>query len=142
MPLDPNAGNLTAPFVNGFTAAPMAGKVQFWYYGTTGNGTTGISRSDEAYLYAGFADVHRLRSSRFILLAHIVSPGAAGDTTAANGLTKLAANFAGYVIAQAQFQYCHGVASISANVPGFGTRDLPRLDASILIRPTATRRRL
>jgi hypothetical protein len=30
--------------------------------------------------------------------------------------------FAGYVIAQSQFRYCHGIAAIHANQPGFGTQ--------------------
>jgi len=118
--LDPcNGALLTTPVGTcnaGFLAAPQSGKVTFWYYGTTGislDPTTPIStqasQTSSASVPAGS------------YLAHIVSPSAAG-TTAANGLTKLSANFAGYVIAQAQFQYCHGVASISANVPGFGTQ--------------------
>ncbi len=46
----------------------------------------------------------------------MISPSNAGATTqtAGNGLKPIAGNFAGYVIAQSQFQYCHGIASISA----------------------------
>jgi hypothetical protein len=49
-------------------------------------------------------------------VAFIISPTNAGATTqtAGNGLKPIAGNFAGYVIAQSQFQYCHGIASISA----------------------------
>ena len=35
-------------------------------------------------------------------------------TAADPNLKAIAGNFTGYVIAQSQFQYCHGVASISA----------------------------
>ena len=114
-----NGALLTTPpgtCLAGFTAAPQSGTVTFWYYGTQGislNPTTPIStqasQTSSVSVPAGS------------YLAHIVSPGAAGTTTA-NGLTRLTANFAGYVIAQAQFQYCHGVASLSANVAGFGTQ--------------------
>jgi hypothetical protein len=41
-------------------------------------------------------------------VAHVLSQ----NTTATNGLGSRT-NFAGYVIAQADFQYCHGVADIT-----------------------------
>jgi len=118
--LDPcNGALLTVPSGTcsaGFTAAPQSGKVTFWYFGTVGISTdpttpisTQASQTSTASVPAGS------------YLAHIVSPGAAGTTTA-NGLNKLSANFAGYVIAQAQFQYCHGIAAIGSALPGFGTQ--------------------
>ena len=54
-------------------------------------------------------------------VATVVSPSAAGDTPT-NGLKRLPGNFAGYVIAQSEFRYCHGIAAISAATPGFGTQ--------------------
>jgi len=106
--LDP-CNNSSSTCTAGFKAIPQSGKVTFWYFGTTGISldpntpiSTQASQTSSASVPAGS------------YLAHIVSPSAAGTTTA-NGLTKLSANFAGYVIAQAQFQFCHGVASISVS---------------------------
>ena len=112
--LDPDAGSSTP--THGFLATPQSGKVQFWYFGTVG-----VSLDPTTPISTQASQTSSVSVPAGSYLAHIVSPGAAG-TTPANGLTKLAANFAGYVIAQAGFQYCHGVASISANVPGFGTQ--------------------
>jgi hypothetical protein len=112
--LDPCAGGSSC--TAGFSAKPQAGKVTFWYFGTTG-----ISLDPATPISTQASQTSTSSVPAGSYLAHIISPSAAG-TTVANGLVKLAANFAGYVIAQAQFQYCHGVASISANVPGFGTQ--------------------
>jgi len=48
-------------------------------------------------------------------MAFVISPSAAvaGPQTAGNGLKPIGGDFAGYVIAQSEFQYCHGIASIS-----------------------------
>jgi len=45
----------------------------------------------------------------------VVSPSTsvAGGQTAGNGLKPISGPFAGYVIAQSEFQYCHGIASLS-----------------------------
>jgi hypothetical protein len=100
---------------NGFSAAPQTGPVTFWYFGTkdisldpTQTGTWPSQTTTVSIPAGSYA-------------AHIVSTGAAGNTPA-NGLKALPSPFAGYVIAQAAFQYCHGVASISSNVPGFGVQ--------------------
>lgn len=106
------AGTCTA----GFNALPNAGKVTFWYYGTAG-----INLDPNAPLSTQASQTSTSSVPAGSYLAHIVSPSAAGTTTA-NGLVKLSGNFAGYVIVQAQFLYCHGIAAISANVPGFGTQ--------------------
>ena len=47
--------------------------------------------------------------------AFVISPSTtvAGGQTAGNNLKPIAGPFAGYVIAQSEFQYCHGIASIS-----------------------------
>ena len=111
---DPDNGD--SDHTHGFSAIPQSGKVTFWYYGTTG-----ISLDPTTPISTQASQTSTVSVPAGSYLAHIVSPGAAG-TTAANGLVKLSANFAGYVIAQAQFQYCHGVASIGANQPGFGTQ--------------------
>jgi len=46
-------------------------------------------------------------------MAFVISPSTtvAGGQTAGNGLKPIAGPFAGYVIAQSEFQYCHGIAS-------------------------------
>ncbi len=99
----------------GLTAAPQSGLVTFWYYGTKD-----ISLDpSQTGTFAPQTTSVAIPAGSYV--AHIVSNGAAGDTPA-NGLKRLAGPFAGYVIAQAQFQYCHGIAAIGANVPGFGTQ--------------------
>lgn len=118
--LDPcNGALLTIPSGTcsaGFLAAPQSGKVTFWYFGTVG-----ISTDPTTPISTQASQTSTVSVPAGSYLAHIVSPGAAGTTTA-NGLNKLSANFAGYVIAQAQFQYCHGIAAIGSSLPGFGTQ--------------------
>jgi len=108
--LDPGTQTTGTTNANGFMATPSFGPVTFWYYGTKGvsldpsavfsPATTAVSQTSSVTVPAGS------------YLAHIVTNAASGET-AANGLHKLTGPFAGYVIAQAQFQYCHGVASVS-----------------------------
>ncbi len=107
----------------GFLAAPQSGTVQFWFFGTndisfnpsnfgtaTGPATVIASQTTTASVPAGS------------YVAFVISPTDPGATTqtGGNGLKPIAGNFAGYVIAQSQFQYCHGVASISA--PGLSAQ--------------------
>jgi hypothetical protein len=96
--LDPCAASATCTL--GFVATPQSGTVTFYYFGTVGVGdqnaaaslTPNTSKSVPAGGY----------------VAHVLSQ----NTTASNGLGSRA-NFAGYVIAQANFQFCHGVADIT-----------------------------
>lgn len=81
--------------------ASQGSKVTFWYFDTAS--TNLVSQTSTVGVAPGS------------YLAHVVSPSSVG-TTPTSGLAKLSANFAGYVIAQAQFQYCQGTASISANM--------------------------
>lgn len=112
-----------------FTAAPQTGRVRFWYYGTKGIDVSGApATAVPGSGIAGIVNGATLGTQQTSILvqpgsyvAHIVSP-VNGDTKTANGLDKLTGNFAGYVIAQAEFRYCHGVASISSTVPSFGTQ--------------------
>jgi len=48
-------------------------------------------------------------------MAFVISPSSAvaGGQTAGSGLKPISGPFAGYVIAQSEFQYCHGIASLS-----------------------------
>jgi hypothetical protein len=101
----------------GFLAAPQAGTVQFWFFGTSDisyNPSSFGTATGPATVIASQTSTASVPAGSYI--AFIISPTNAGATnqTAGNGLKPIAGNFAGYVIAQSQFQYCHGIASISA----------------------------
>ena len=91
----------------GFTAVPQSGTVTFWYYGSLTNGVAPPGPQTSAKVPNGS------------VLTYVLSSGAGSiySTTngiTSNGMTNAAAGFAGYIIAQAQFQYCHAFAYISA----------------------------
>lgn len=88
----------TTPF-NG-TASPQVGTVTFYYYGTVGIGDHNPP--------ANLAPNVSLPVSAGGYVAHVLSV----DTSATNGLGSRT-NFAGYVIAQSAFQFCHGVVDIT-----------------------------
>jgi hypothetical protein len=90
----------------GFLARPQQGKVTFWYYGSTGvNGPAATpDPQTSTNVTAGY------------YVTHVLSQ----DTSLVNGL-KARLNFAGYVIAQSEFQYCHGVAYLSPVGASAGT---------------------
>jgi hypothetical protein len=109
----------------GFTAAPQSGKVTFWFYGTSDisfNPTSFGTASDPGTVVASQQTTVSIPAGSYV--AFVISPSNPGATTqtAGNGLGpildgatgKVATNFAGYVITQSDFQYCHGIASISA----------------------------
>lgn len=88
----------------------------FWFFGTadfnfnpstfgtaTGAGTVIASQTSTAVVPPGG------------YVAFVISPSSAvaGNQTAGTGLKPIAGPFAGYVIAQSEFQYCHGIASLS-----------------------------
>jgi len=108
---DGTIGYLTSIVVDNTSLDPFGtvgatGPVTFNYYGTKGISldptTTGT--------FAAQTSTSSVPPGSYI--ATIVTNAAVGNT-AANGLKALTGPFAGYVIAQANFQYCHGVASIS-----------------------------
>jgi len=110
--LDPCAGSACAA---GFTALPQSGKVTFWFFGTSDfnfNPATFGSATTADTVIASQQSVSVPAGS---YMAFVVSPSAAvaGGQTAGNGLKPIAGPFAGYVIAQSEFQYCHGIASLS-----------------------------
>jgi hypothetical protein len=110
--LDPCAGSTCSA---GFTASPQAGKVTFWFFGTADfnyNPSTFGSATGAATVIGPQTSVAVPAGS---YMAFVVSPsaGVAGPQTAGNGLKPIAGPFAGYVIAQSEFQYCHGIASLS-----------------------------
>ena len=104
-----------------FQASAETGRVRFWYYGTAGISVDG--KPADVVSAAGFytSQQTNVLTQPGSYVAHIISPSSAGDTPT-NGLTKQPGNFAGYVIAQSEFRYCHGIAAISASQPGFGTQ--------------------
>ena len=101
----------------GFLAAPQSGTVQFWFFGTSDisfNPSSFGTATGPATVVATQTTTASVPAGSYV--AFVISPSNAGATTqtAGNGLKPIAGNFAGYVIAQSQFQYCHGIASISA----------------------------
>jgi len=83
---------------NGFiSTGPQQGSVTLWFYGQGANGTAPPASQTSAVIPSGQ------------LMTYVVSTG-----NSAQNLTNAAAGFQGYVIAQAQFQYCHGYAFITS----------------------------
>jgi hypothetical protein len=80
----------------GFSAVPQQGVIQFWYYGTSGTSAPPATQTS-SIVPAGQ------------VLTYVLSQ----NNTTWN-LDNRAAGFAGYIIAQAQFQYCHSFAFIGA----------------------------
>ena len=118
--LDPCGGTSCAA---GFTAQPQTGKVKFWFFGTND------FNFDPTHFAPGANGGQIIAPQTSVLvpaggyIAFVISPSSAvaGAQTASNGLgptmdaatNKVATPFAGYVIAQSEFQYCHGIASLS-----------------------------
>jgi len=106
------------PGINfGFLASPQAGTVTFWFFGTSDisfNPSNFGAASGPSTVIAPQTTTASVPAGSYV--AFVVSPINAGATTqtAGNGLKPISGNFAGYVIAQSQFQYCHGIASLSA----------------------------
>jgi len=88
---DPGA---TGGFVS---TGPQQGAVTLWYYGQGANGTAPPASQTSSVVPSGQ------------LLLYVLSTG-----NSAQGLTNAGAGFEGYIIAQAQFQYCHGYAFITS----------------------------
>lgn len=92
----------------GFSANVQSGAVQFWYYGTGANGgappATQCTNTTTPGACPGTTTVPGGQ-----VLTYVASSGSTQW-----GLDNRAAGFIGYVITQAQFQYCHAFAYISA----------------------------
>jgi len=91
----------------GYTAVPQGGSVTFWYYGSGTNGVAPPGPETSLKVPAGS------------VMTYVLSTGAGNIYSTStgitpNGMNNSAAGFAGYIIAQAQFQYCHAFAYISA----------------------------
>ena len=94
--LDPGA-------LAGFFATPQSGTVTFYYFGI-GTPTGGAAPQSQT---------SNLVPQGQVLTYDLFSGGGAIGTSA-NGLDNRASSFQGYIIAQAQFQYCHAFAFISS----------------------------
>jgi len=86
----------------GFFATPQQGAVTFFYFGIGNNGTAPPASQTSGIVPAGQ------------VLTYVLSSGGGAIGNNANGLDNRASGFQGYVIAQAQFQYCHAYAFVSA----------------------------
>ncbi len=110
---DPCGGTTCAA---GFTAQPQNGHVTFWFFGTADfnfNPSTFGSATSASTVIAPQTATPLVPPGSY--MAFVISPSAAvaGSQTAGNGLKPIEGPFAGYVIAQSEFQYCHGIASLS-----------------------------
>ena len=101
--LDPGASN-------GFLAAPQQGAVQFWYYNTASGASVATQCTNAAS--PGDCPGTTVVPAGGVL-TYVLSQGSSDW-----GLDNRAAGFTGYMIAQAQFQYCHAFAYISAQGAG------------------------
>jgi hypothetical protein len=86
----------------GFGATPQQGTVTFFYFGVGANGAAPPGSQTSANVPAGQ------------VLTYVLSSGGGAIGTGANGMDPRGAGFQGYIIAQAQFQYCHAYAFVSA----------------------------
>ncbi len=111
-------------FNGGSAAQNQFGGVQFWYYGSLNGGAPPPSQCTNV-ASPGTCPTPTGTSSTLVgqvpagqILTYVLSSGGGQITSptggSANGLDNRANGFQGYVIAQAQFQYCHAYAFITA----------------------------
>jgi hypothetical protein len=97
----------------GFHATPQQGGVQFWYYGTGANNGAPPGTQCTNTTTPGTCPSPATGTGNVVpagqVLTYVASTGSSQW-----GLDGRAAGFVGYVIAQAQFQYCHAFAFIGA----------------------------
>jgi hypothetical protein len=105
------------------SASPQFGGVTFWYYGTGNNGGTAPPPQCTNIANPGVCPTPAPTSATTLvgqvpagqILTYVLSSaggaiGSGGNGLAVNGVP----GFSGYIIAQAQFQYCHAYAFITA----------------------------
>lgn len=101
----------------GFTAVPQEGAVRFWYYNTAppdGAAAAPLPQCTNTADPGGQnGTVCNTKVPAGAVLTYVLSKGSSQW-----GLDPRAANFTGYMIAQAEFQYCHAFAYISAQDAG------------------------
>jgi hypothetical protein len=110
--------------VGGISAASSQfGGVQFWYYGTLASGGAAPPTQCTNVASPGTCPTPNATSSSSAIgqipagqvLTYVLSTSGGSIGNGPNGLApNWAAGFQGYVIAQAQFQYCHAYAFITA----------------------------
>jgi len=94
-------------------ALQQFGGVEFWYYGTGNNGGTAPpAQCTNAASPGTCPAVTTVPAGQ--ILTYVLSSGGGSIGAGANGLDNRANGFSGYIIAQAQFQYCHAYAFITA----------------------------
>jgi hypothetical protein len=104
---------------NGTSAAlSQFGGVQFWYYGQGANGGTPPPSQCTNTTTPGVCPPNVSSTTPLVaagqVLTYVLSSGGGSIGSGPNGLTNSANGFSGYIIAQAQFQYCHAYAFITA----------------------------
>jgi len=109
--LDPNGGGPLRLF--GFGATPQQGGVQFWYYGTGANNGAPPGTQCTNITTPGLCPSPATGTGN-VVPAGMVLTYVASSGSSQWGLDNRAAGFVGYVIAQAQFQWCHAFAFIGA----------------------------
>jgi hypothetical protein len=104
-------------------AASQFGGIQFWYYGTNATGGAAPPTQCTNVASPGTCPTPNATSSSSAIgqvpagqiLTYVISSSGGAIGNGPNGLAaNWAAGFQGYVIAQAQFQYCHAYAFITA----------------------------
>ena len=111
----------------GSSANPQFGGVQFWYYGTGPNGGNAPGTQCTNTANPGVCPTPLATSTSTAvgqvpagqILTYVLSSSGGAIGNGSNGLApNWAAGFQGYIIAQAQFQYCHAYAFITAQSGG------------------------
>jgi len=109
--------------LNGNSAAlQQFGGVEFWYYGTGNNGGSAPPTQCTNVASPGTCPTPPPSSASNLVgqvpagqvLTYVLSSGGGSIGAGPNGLNNSANGFTGYIIAQAQFQYCHAYAFITA----------------------------
>ena len=109
------------------TAKQQFGGVEFWYYGNLANGGTAPPPQCTNIASPGTCPTPNASSASTAVgqvnagqvLTYVLSTSGGSIGTGGNGLAPgWAAGFQGYIIAQAQFQYCHAYAFIAAQGGG------------------------
>ncbi len=99
-------------------ALQQFGGVEFWYYGTGNNGGTAPPAQCTNTSSPGTCPSNVSATNPIVaagqILTYVLSSGGGSIGSGANGLDNRANGFSGYIIAQAQFQYCHAYAFITA----------------------------
>ena len=105
-------------FSGGSAALSQFGGVEFWYYGTGASGGTAPPPQCTNTASPGVCPPNVSATNPIIpagqVLTYVLSSGGGSIGNGGNGLTNEANGFSGYIIAQAQFQYCHAYAFITA----------------------------